>query len=268
MRSRPRPSAAAAGALALVLAATAAITPVASLPVSSPPVPHLQQVSPTLPTISASIAPPLELLPSIKSAPAPAHAPLGERIAHRLKATGLSDALIVVIVSALPVVELRAGVPVGIALLGLAPTKVFLLAVVGNLLPVALLLPLLQLRVVQRIAAPVLDRARAKAAAFAAGTSTLTALALFVGVPAPGTGAYTGVTIAFVLNLGVGESFAAIAAGVVMSAVIMTLLSVAGRAGAAAALVAMLAVGVGSMTSWKKSSRSGSQVLGGDGDAD
>lgn len=182
------------------------------------------------------------------------HQSLGERIARRLQLSGLSDELIVVAVSALPVVELRAGVPIGIVLLGLPPLTVMILAVLGNMIPVAVLLPLLQLRIVQRLAAPIISRARDKAAGVANAKSTLTALALFVGVPFPGTGGWTGTVVSFVLGLSVGKSFLSIGAGVVMSATIMTILSSAGRLGAAVAVATMLAVGVSSIVAQRSSS--------------
>lgn len=182
------------------------------------------------------------------------HQSLGERIARRLQQSGLSDEWIVVVVSSMPVVELRAGVPIGILLFGLPPLTVLVLAVAGNMIPVALLLPLLQLRIVQRLAAPVLARAREKAAGVASAKSTLTALALFVGIPFPGTGGWTGTVVSFVLGLSVAQSFFAIGAGVVMSATIMTILSSAGRVGAAIAIAAMLAVGISSMVAQRPGS--------------
>lgn len=174
------------------------------------------------------------------------HAALGERLAASLKARGISNAMIVFILSAMPVVELRAGVPVGF-LLGLHPAKIFLLAVAGNMLPVFFLLFVLRLRAVQRVAAPLLNRARQKAAGLANSSSLATGLALFVGVPMPGTGAFTGTLIAFVLNMDLKTGIASLGAGVVMSACIMLLLCAMGNIGAALAIAVMLAVGVSSM---------------------
>lgn len=204
--------------------------------------------------VSAAFAPPLRVAQAV---PVEEHQSLGERIARRLQRSGLSNELIVVAVSALPVVELRAGVPIGIVLFGLPPLTVLLLAVAGNMIPVALLLPLLQLRLVQRVAAPVLARAREKAAGVANAKSTLTALALFVGVPFPGTGGWTGTLVSFVLGLSVAESFFSIGAGVVMSATIMIILSSTGRLGAAVAIAAMVAVGISSMMSQRTGAGTG-----------
>lgn len=202
---------------------------------------------------NAAFAPPLRVATAADTK-SDDHQSLGERIARRLQRTGLSDELIVVAVSALPVVELRAGVPIGIVLLGLPPLTVLLLAVAGNMIPVAVLLPLLQLRIVQRLAAPVIARAREKAAGVANAKSTLTALALFVGVPFPGTGGWTGTLVSFVLGLSVAQSFFSIGAGVLMSATIMTILSSAGRLGAAVAIATMLAVGISSMVAQRSGS--------------
>jgi uncharacterized membrane protein len=265
---RPRPPAmrlrtrAALPALALAVLLSAAPGRAAALPAA----PHASAASaasaPVMPARpGAAFAAPLRVA-AAPAGVAPAPASLGERVAQRLKGTGLSDELIVVAVSALPVVELRAGVPIGIALFALPPLTVFALAVFGNMIPVALLLPLLQLRLVQRLAAPVLSRARAKASALASSKSLFTALALFVGVPMPGTGAFTGCLVSFVLNMGVVEAWWSIAAGVVMSAAIMTILSVAGRTGALFALTAMLAIGVSSIVSSRNAAAAARQGSG------
>ena len=54
------------------------------------------------------------------------------------------------------------------------------------------------------------------------------ALALFVAVPLPMTGAWTGALIAWLLGLDRKKSFAAIAFGVLIAGVIVTLLALAG----------------------------------------
>lgn len=179
------------------------------------------------------------------------HVSLGERLAAFLKRHGISDALTVFILSAMPVVELRAGVPVGF-LLGLHPLKTFLLAIAGNMVPVALLLLLFKSRVAQQLAAPLLYRARQKAATLTSSSSLATGLALFVGVPMPGTGAFTGSLIAIALGMEMKTSVLSLGAGVVMSATIMLMLCALGKIGAALAIAAMLGVGVSSMVHMSK----------------
>lgn len=173
----------------------------------------------------------------------PSHESRGERIAYHLRAAGMPDGLIVMTVSALPVVELRAGVPVGF-LLGLAPLQTLLLAVAGNLMPILPLLLLLRTRLVQRVARGPLARARALARSIGNESSRARALALFVGVPLPGTGAWTGAMLAFCLDMPTGTALAALAAGVFMAACVMTALCALGWVGAAIAGVVLGCTGV------------------------
>jgi uncharacterized membrane protein len=51
------------------------------------------------------------------------------------------------------------------------------------------------------------------------------ALMLFVAIPLPATGAWTGSIIAWLLNLHKGKSFTAIAAGVLIAGIIVTLIT-------------------------------------------
>jgi uncharacterized membrane protein len=164
-------------------------------------------------------------------------------MASALKLHGISDEAVVFTVSAMPVVELRGGIPLGF-LFGMHPVKVFALAVAGNMLPVFAILAFLRLAIVRRIAEPLLNRARRMASSLGDSRSLATALALFVGVPLPGTGAFTGTFIAFVLDMSIKTSLISVGAGVLMAACIMTLLSSMGKTGAAVAAVAMLVVGI------------------------
>jgi uncharacterized membrane protein len=170
------------------------------------------------------------------------HESIGHRIAARLKRRGIPDEAVVFAVSALPVVELRGGIPLGY-MLGMNPYKVFALAVAGNLFPVFGILAFLRLSVVRRLLGPFLTRARRMASSLGDSHSVATALALFVGVPLPGTGAFTGTFIAFVLDMPTKTAIASVGAGVVMAACIMTLLSSMGKLGAAVAIIAMLVGG-------------------------
>lgn len=180
----------------------------------------------------------LELLSGKQSAPK-----LSEKIAARLRRADVPDALIVLILSALPVVELRAGIPVGF-LLGLPAWQTFLLAICGNLLPILPLLYILRLPPVQRTASWIISRAQKKAEKFGTANSRASTLALFVGIPLPGTGAWTGTVIAFVLGMAPGAAFTSLAGGVVMSAIIVTSLCQLGWIGAGIAGAVLMAVGI------------------------
>jgi uncharacterized membrane protein len=170
------------------------------------------------------------------------HESIGHRIAASLKRRGIPDEAVVFTVSALPVVELRGGIPLGY-MFGMNPCKVFALAVAGNMFPVFGILAFLRLSVVRHMAGPFLTRARKLANSLGDSQSVATALALFVGVPLPGTGAFTGTFIAFVLDMPTKTAILSVGAGVVMAACIMTLLSSLGKLGAVLAIIAMLVGG-------------------------
>ena len=131
-------------------------------------------------------------------------------------------------ISMVPIVELRAGLPYGIAL-GLDYPMALLAAVVGNMLPVPFIIIF-----VERIFAwirehlPALDgfvtRLENKAHLKSDGVQKYgpIALMLFVGIPLPGTGAWTGSLIAALLGLKPRNAIPFIVLGVLLAAAIMT----------------------------------------------
>lgn len=134
-------------------------------------------------------------------------------------------------ISMVPIVELRAGLPYGIAL-GLEYHLALIAAVVGNLLPVPFIIIF-----VERVFAwirehmPSLDgfvtRLENKAHLKSDGVQKYgpIALMIFVGIPLPGTGAWTGSLIAALLGLKPKSAIPFIVLGVLMAAAIMTALT-------------------------------------------
>jgi len=172
--------------------------------------------------------------------------------------TGLPNWVVLMLISATPAVELRGGVPVG-NWMGISPLATFLICVIGNMLPIAPTLLALRSSFVKKLAAPLLKRAEHKLAGLPKGQSRTLALMLFVGVPAPGTGAWTGAIIAYLLDMPFATAMGAIFAGVVLAGSIMTVLTLAGKAGALIALAALLVAGVGAILQASKSEKSGSE---------
>uniref|UniRef100_A0A7S1TLL8 Small multi-drug export protein n=1 Tax=Erythrolobus australicus TaxID=1077150 RepID=A0A7S1TLL8_9RHOD len=162
---------------------------------------------------------------------------IGHRIANALRSLGFHDVIVLAVLSALPVVELRGGIPVGFWMGNMHPLQILVICIIGNCFPIALLMVCLRSRLIERILAPFLDRARSHIGDLSQKRSPLAALAVFVGVPFPGTGAWTGAFIAHVLALPLLPSFLAICAGVCMSGLIMTALCLLGLYGAIAAAV-------------------------------
>jgi len=195
------------------------------------------------------------LLPAIALASGGAageHLHLGQKVALFFQKFGLPDWITLMLISMTPAIELRGGVPVG-NWMGLSPATTFAICAVGNMLPIAPMLLALRSSFFKKLAAPLLKRAEKKLAGLPTGQSRTLALALFVGVPAPGTGAWTGAIIAYLLDMPFATAMASIFAGVVLAGAIMTILTLAGKAGALVALGVLVAGGVGAIMSAAKS---------------
>ncbi len=126
----------------------------------------------------------------------------------------------------LPVVELRGAVPAGAAM-ELPFWPVYLVSVLGNLLPVPFLV-LFAKTVLQKLAtlpkvggffSGIIKKADQKAAEI--GSYEKWGLFVLVAIPLPGTGAWTGSLVAALLRMRLGSAFLVIAAGVLASGLIM-----------------------------------------------
>ena len=154
-----------------------------------------------------------------------------ETISLWLHGTAAGRMLLTALISMLPVVELRGGVPAGVAM-GLPIPAAFCAALAGNLLPVPFLILFVR-RVFKwiRLHIPRLgsfvtkleQRAYAKSRRIVR-YETL-GLFLFVAIPLPGTGAWTGSLIAAVLDLRLKKAVPVIVCGVVVAGCIMTVLT-------------------------------------------
>ena len=136
--------------------------------------------------------------------------------------------LYVLLITVLPAIELRGSIPVGIGM-GAGILPVFILATVANVLiifPIFLFLdkffPYFQKKVgfVDKIIASV----RTKTEKYVQKYGTL-GLLLFVAVPLPGSGAYSGCLAAYLLNIPRKSAVPAIAGGVIVAGILVTLAS-------------------------------------------
>ena len=134
-------------------------------------------------------------------------------------------------ISMLPVVELRAGLPSGIAL-GLDYPLALTAAVIGNMVPVPFIIIFIQrVFIWLRRHWPKMDSfiTKLEAKAHLKGEKVQKygpiALLLFVGIPLPGTGAWTGTLAASLLDMDFKRSVMACMGGVLLAGVIMGALS-------------------------------------------
>ena len=163
---------------------------------------------------------------------------------------GISQELVTVVISALPVVELRGALPVAIYSFHMSWYKAFFLSVVGNLLPVPLLLLFLEklakaasrFERSKRVVNWVFEHARRRGK-FIERYEKI-GLMLFVAVPLPFTGAWTGSIVAFLLGLEFRYAFLSILFGVVIAGAIVTCLCLIGCVGAVIAGVGLSAIAV------------------------
>lgn len=131
------------------------------------------------------------------------------------------------LISMVPVIELRGAIPVGQAL-GLSFWECFMISVIGNMLPVPVILLFVRyvlnwmkgVKYLDKIANWVLNKADKHS-----GKVTKYAtwgLFLFVAVPLPGTGAWTGSLIAALLDMRMKKALPSIFAGVVVAGLIVS----------------------------------------------
>jgi uncharacterized membrane protein len=137
-----------------------------------------------------------------------------------------------------PVGELRLAIPLGILKYDLAWPVAVLLAVVGNLVPVLPILLLLRLgsRLFTSAANPIArllawraDRLRSSQGARFQKYGAW-ALVPFVAVPLPLTGAWTGALLAWAFEVPTRKAFLLISLGVLLAAVVVTILTETGSA--------------------------------------
>lgn len=142
----------------------------------------------------------------------------------------LSAELIAFIVSLLPVLELRGGLIVA-KLLEISFIKAFIICFIGNLLPIPFILLFIRkiFSILKRVECikKLIDRIEAKSIRKADNVKKyrLWGLFIFVAIPLPGTGAWTGALIADLLDIRMKHSFPAIASGVFVAGIIISVFS-------------------------------------------
>ena len=133
-------------------------------------------------------------------------------------------------ISMLPIIELRGAIPVAFALkMPLLPS--LLISIIGNLLPVPLILlfitPLCDMLKKTRALEwfPRMVEKRVSKNSEKITKYARWGLFLFVAIPLPGTGAWTGALVASFLDFKFRDAFLSIAAGVLCAGLVMCLLS-------------------------------------------
>ena len=144
----------------------------------------------------------------------------------------LTKYLSVFFISMVPLIELRGAIPVGVAM-GLPLWQVYVIAIIGNMLPVPFIFFFARKVLEWGADKPVIgkfftfclekghkggEKLKAKA-----GRGLFLALMLFVAIPVPGTGAWTGTLAASFLDMEFKPTVLAVLSGVAIAGIIMTL---------------------------------------------
>lgn len=138
--------------------------------------------------------------------------------------------LIIFLISILPILELRGGL-IAAALLGVPPLAAYIICMIGNLIPIPLILWFLDsvfaFMKKHKILVKFIDFCERKGNEKKGQIEKLGfwGLVLFVGVPLPGTGAWTGCLIATLLRMDKKKAFLASILGVIMASIIMMIVS-------------------------------------------
>lgn len=139
--------------------------------------------------------------------------------------------VLTLLVSMIPVIELRGGIPFGVAA-GLPVWAAYLAAVIGNLLPVPFIVVYIRrIFMFMRQHMPRLNRLvdKMEQKAHLKSASVLKyqylGLAIFVAIPLPGTGAWTGALVAAFLDMRLKKAMPSIMGGVLSAGLIISILS-------------------------------------------
>lgn len=150
-------------------------------------------------------------------------------IAEFFNQLGMGPRLVTLIVSMIPVVELRGAIPVG-AYFGLPVWESAVISIIGNMIPVPFIISFIRvifdwMRKHVAFMTGIIDKleARANKKSESVKTGEFIGLMLFVGVPLPGTGAWTGALIAAMLNMRMKQGIPPIFLGVIVAGVIVSL---------------------------------------------
>lgn len=154
--------------------------------------------------------------------------------------------LIVMLISMLPIFELRGGIPIAINIFNMGVLEAYFLCVIGNMIPVIPILLLLEKlyavfskwKFTKKLFDAFFERTKSRSKQVE--KYKMLGLIAFVAIPLPITGAWTGAAAAVLFNIRLGHAVISIAIGVLIAGIIVTLLSITGILGAIIAGTALM----------------------------
>ena len=151
----------------------------------------------------------------------------------------LKKYLITFLISMVPIVELRGGIPIGVGM-GIDWKLAVAICMIGNMLPVPFIFFFARRILEWGKDKPVIGKfftwclenghKGGEKLCEKAGRGTFFALMIFVGIPLPGTGAWTGTLAASLLDFDFKKSILSVMCGVILAAIIITVATLLGFA--------------------------------------
>ena len=143
--------------------------------------------------------------------------------------TTAGNLLMTFLVSMVPVIELRGAIPLGV-LNGLDVLPALIVAILGNLLPVPFIIIFIRkifkwMQTKSEFLAGIVHKMEEKANKKKDQVLKYEfwGLLILVAIPLPGTGAWTGALVAAMLDMQLKRAFPAIALGVVIAGIVVTI---------------------------------------------
>lgn len=142
----------------------------------------------------------------------------------------ITDELIVLLIAAMPLMELRGAIPIGVSM-GMNPIHATILGILGSMIPVPFLLfflePIFMYLKSTRLFKDFADRTVKKTMKKGRNIEkySIAGLVIFVAIPLPGTGVWTGSLAAILFNIPIKYALPAIALGNFIAGVIVFTLS-------------------------------------------
>lgn len=148
----------------------------------------------------------------------------------------MSKILTLITLTLLPFLELRASIPYGVFQTDLSLLSIFLICAITNIALAPLLWlfldkvihVFLKIRFIDRCYQRTVEKAQRKVSKYVEKYGIL-GLAIFIGIPLPGSGVYSGALGAYLLGFKFKDFFKAAIIGVIIAAVLVTLISTTGN---------------------------------------
>lgn len=149
----------------------------------------------------------------------------------------MNDILLLIFLTLLPFLELRASIPYGIIVLGMDWFPVFLICVITNILlgPIIYIFLdkfvhlFMRIKIIEKYYRKIVEKTQRRIHKAVERWGEF-GVALFIGVPLPGSGSYSGALGSYLIGLGFRKFFIANIIGVLIAGTIVTLISLAGYA--------------------------------------